>query len=104
MKKANPHNQDMTTTQKITERRRSKEAKARRKVNEDWHRVESTGKYHKAAVRMAGWNTTDRIANEVLDGIFLSLNARNREKSVSKQKRLLRRIVEERQAQSSTLG
>ena len=100
MKKANSNNQDLTATQKIAERRRAKEAKARRKVNEDWRKVESTGKYCKAAERMAGWNTTDRIANEVLDGIFLSFNARNEGKSTSEQKRLLRRIVEKRQAQA----
>ena len=100
MKNANSSKHDMTATQKIAERRRAKEARARRKVNEDWQKVESTGKYRKAAVRMARWNTTGRIANEVLDGIFLSLNARNREKSASEQKRLLRRIVEKRQAQA----
>lgn len=100
MKNANSSKQDMTATQKIAERRRAKEAKARRKVNEDWQKVESTGKYRKAAVRMARWNTTGRIANEVLDGIFLSLNARNGDKSASEQRRLLRRIVEKRQAQA----
>lgn len=100
MKKAHSNNQDLTATQKISERRRAKGAKAHRKVNKYWQKVESTGKYCKAAVRMAGWNTTDRIANEVLDGIFLSFNARNEEKSTSEQKRLLRRIVEKRQAQA----
>ena len=100
MKKANSSKQDMTATQKNSERRRAKEAKARRKVNEDWQRVESTGKYRKALAREVGRNTTDRIADEVLDGIFLSLNTRNSRKSVSEQKRLLRRIVEKRQAQA----
>ena len=100
MKKANSNKQNMTATQRIAERRRAKEAKARRKVNEDWQMVESTGKYRKAAVRRAGWDTTDRIVDEVLDGIFLSLNTRNGEKSASEQKRLLRRIVEKRQAQA----
>lgn len=100
MKKTNSSTQNMTATQKIAERRRAKEARARRKVNEDWQRIESTGKYRKAVARGAGWNTTDRIADEVLDGIFLSLNARNDEKSASVQKRLLRRIVEKRQAQA----
>lgn len=100
MKKTNSSTQNMTTTQKIAERRRAKEAKARRKVNEDWQRVESTGKYRKAVARGAGWNTTDRIADEVLDGIFLNLKARDGEKSASEQKRRLRRIVEKRQAQA----
>lgn len=73
MKKTNSSIQDMTTTQKRAERRRAKEAKARRKVNENWQRVESTGKYIKAATRNIGGNTTDKIAEEVLDGIFLTL-------------------------------
>lgn len=92
--------QNMTATKKISGRSRAKEAKARRKLNEDWQRIESTGKYRKAVARGAGWNTTDRIADEVLDGIFLSLNTRNDEKSASEQTRLLRRIVEKRQAQA----
>ena len=100
MKKTNSSGHDMIATQKIAERRRAKEAKARRKVNEDWQRIESTGKYRKAVARGAGCNTTDRIADEVLDGIFLILKAREGEKSASEQKRLLRRIVEKRQAQA----
>lgn len=100
MKKSNSSNQDMTATQKIAERRRVKEAKARRKVNEDWQRMESTGKYRKALAREAGRNTTERIADEVLDGIFLTLNTRNSRNSVSEQKRLLRRMVEKRHAQA----
>lgn len=100
MKKTNSNKMNTTTPRNKTERRRAKEAKARRKVNEYWQRIESTGKYRKAVARGVVWNTTDRIADEVLDGIFLSLNARNDEKSASEQKRLLRRIVEKRQAQA----
>lgn len=98
MKKTNSSKQNMTATQNMAERRRVKEAKARRKVNEDWQRVESTDKYCKAVAREAGWNTTDRIADEVLDGILLNLKVRDGEKSVSEQKRLFRRIVEKRHA------
>lgn len=100
MKKTNSSKQNMTATQKIAERRRAKEAKARRKVNEEWQRIESSPKYCKAVAKRAARDTTDRIADEVLDGIFLSLNARNDEKSASEQTRLLRRIVEKRQAQA----
>lgn len=100
MKKVNPGKKNMTKNQKIAERRKAKEAKARRKVNEEWQRVESTGKYRKAVARNVGRDTTDRIADEVFDGIFLSLNTRNGEKSASEQRRLLRRIVEKRQAQA----
>lgn len=100
MKKSNFGKQNMTTAQKTAERRRIKEAKARRKVNEDWQWVESSYKYCKAAAIKAGWDATDMIADEVLDGIFLNLNGRNGEKSASEQNRLLRRIVEKRQAQA----
>lgn len=82
------------------EKRKEKEAKARRKVNEDWQRMELTGKYREAAAKSIGMNTTDRIAAKVLDGILLNLSERNSDKSPSEQKRLLRRIVEKRQAQA----
>lgn len=48
MKKTNFSMHDMTATPKITERSRAKEAKARRKENEEWQRVESSRKYCKA--------------------------------------------------------
>lgn len=100
MKKINTSTKNMTTSQKELARRKAKEAKARRKINEDWQRVESTCKYLKAATKSIGRSTTDKIAEEVLDGILLSFNKRNSDKSVSEQKRLLRRIVEKRQAQA----
>lgn len=89
--------QHETTSQKSIERRK---AKARRKVNESWQRMETTGIYRKAVVTSAGRCTTDRIACEVLDGIFINLNERNRDKSTVMQKRILRCIVEKRQAQA----
>ena len=100
MKNTNSSLQNMTATKKISGRSRAKEAQARRKLNEDWQKIEFTGKYRKAVARGAGWDTTDRIADEVLDGIFLKLKARDGEKSTSEQKRLLRRIVEKQQAQA----
>lgn len=41
------------------EKRKEKEAKARRKVNEDWQRMELTGKYREAAAKSIGMNTTE---------------------------------------------
>lgn len=79
---------------------KEKEARARRKINEDWQRIEATNKYRKAANKSVGMITTDKISSEVLDGILLNLNERNCDKSPSEQKRLLRRIVEKRQAQA----
>ena len=82
------------------EKRRATEAKARRKVSEEWQHIELTCKYRQAVAKIIGMNTTDRIAAEVLDGILLNLSARNSDKSPTEQKRLLRRIVEKRQAQA----
>lgn len=84
-----------------TEKRKAKEVKARRKVNEAWQRVEVTGKYRIAAAKKIGMNITQKIAVEVLDGILLNFHDRNNnDKTQSKQKRLLRRIVEKRQSQA----
>lgn len=100
MKKVNTNKKDVMVAQKSAKRMKKKEAKSRRKANEDWQRLESTNKYRKAIVINTCKNTTDRIADEVLDGILLSLNDRNSKRSASEQKRLLRRIVEKRQAQA----
>lgn len=82
------------------EKNKMKELEARRKLNECWRRIEKSGKYRKAEAMNICMNTTDKIASEVLDGILLKLNERNNGKSSSEQKRLLRRIVEKRQAQA----
>lgn len=82
------------------EDRKAKEADIRRKVNKRWQKVEATDKYRKAASQSVWRNTTDKIEDELLDGILISLNARNGVKSASEQKRLLRRIVEKQQSQA----
>lgn len=81
MKKVNTVKKNVMKVQKSAECMKKKEAKARRKVNEDWQRLESTNKYRKAIVINTCKNTTDRIADEVLDGILLSLNDRNSKRS-----------------------
>lgn len=45
--------------------------------------------------------TTQRIEKEVLDGIFLNLNSKVQSQSTKVQNRILRRIVEKRQAQAN---
>lgn len=82
------------------EKRKAKEVKARRKINENWQRLELTGKYRKADAKSIGMNTTDKIVTGVLDGILINLSERNSDKSPMEQKRILRRIVEKRQAQA----
>lgn len=82
------------------ERQRRREAKARRKVNKYWQYVETSDKYRKA-VRIESYEcTTRKIQAEVMDGLLLNLNERNSDKSLNVQLRLLRRIVEKRQAQA----
>lgn len=76
------------------------EASARRKVAEEWHRVEGGQAYQKAAVREACCNTTINLISELYNGIILELNKRNNHKSYGIRKRLMRRIVEKRQVQS----
>ena len=45
--------------------------------------------------------TTDKIEIEVLDGILLNLNIRSKMKPSKVQDRILRRIIEKRQAQAN---
>lgn len=72
-----------------------------RRTNERWKCVEKTAKYRKAAMREACCETSKRIEIEVLDGLFLNLSTRNTDKPMSVQRRILRRIVEKRQAQAN---
>lgn len=92
----------MRETKKISNRacQRKAEANARRKVNKKWERMEETPRYRKAVAKDVCQTTTKKIVVELLDGILLNLNIRSQSKSASVQNRLLRRIVEKRQAQA----
>lgn len=79
---------------------RHAEAKARRKVAERWEILAHGLKYKKAAVFESCVRTTMQMEEELFDGILLNLNSRNSRKSYNIQKRILRRIVEKRQAKS----
>lgn len=91
-------------TLKNNNRNQAKESKVRKRLYENWQRVEATDKYQRAVAKSSGKQMTEKIAEEVLDGIFLNLNRRSQDKSWSEQKRILRRIVEKRQAQAIHLG
>lgn len=82
----------------------TKESKVRKKLYENWQRVEATNKYQRTVAMSAGKHTTEKIAEEILNGNFLNLNRRSQYKSWSEQKRILRRIVEKRQAQAIHFG
>lgn len=82
-------------------KRHKAEANARRKVAKNWDSLSRSMRYQKAAAREACTVTTLNLIGELFDGIILDLNERNRNKSHNAQQRILRRIVEKRQAQST---
>lgn len=88
------------TKQNTLQKRIRAEADARRKVAECWALAAQCVKYQKAAVRESCNRLTYVLEEEVFDGILLNLCGRNSKKSYTCQKRILRRIVEKRQAQS----
>lgn len=80
---------------------REKEANARRKVAQHWSRLSQSCKYQIAATKEASKRMTLLLEESLFDGILLNLKERNKIKSYNVQKRVLRRIVEKRQAQSN---
>ena len=87
--------------QKANQKRIQAEANARRKVAKSWALLAKGVKYRKAAAKESCDRLTLLLEEELFDGIFLNLSGRNGMKSYSCQKRILRRIVEKRQAQSA---
>lgn len=88
--------QRLTPTQKM----RRKEAKARREINKKWERMEGRSKYLQEVAKKSCNDITALIQDECFDGILLQLKPRSEHKSHKEQKRLLRRIIEKRQAQA----
>ena len=76
---------------------------SRRKINRNiakkWAIVGNSMRYKCAAVREASRNSFDDIKEEAFNGILIALSPHNSGKSLNVQKRILRRIVEKRQAQ-----
>lgn len=77
------------------------EANARRKVSKSWEKVEHTPRYRSASAKYVRDAITRKIEIEVLDGILLNLSIKSQAKSPSVQNRILRRIIEKRQAQAN---
>lgn len=104
MKQATNNNKstmNKKTNKKQIEKERRAEANARHKINENWKKVENTPRYRSASAKEMCDTVTKKIEIEVLDGIFLNLNIRSQAKSTNVQNRILRRIVEKRQAQAN---
>ena len=87
--------------QKQVKKSKRAEANARRKVNKSWEKVEHSPRYRSASVKYVCDTITRKIEIEVLDGILLNLSIKSQAKSASVQNRILRRIVEKRQAQAN---
>lgn len=66
---------------------------------QSWDKLSKSNKYKRATIVAGRRKTTSQITTEVLDGILLNLNERNKDRSYASQKRILRKIVEKRQAQ-----
>lgn len=75
------------------------EANARRRVNRKWEVIEHGNRYKVAQSRKACRLTTLQLEEELFDGHIMRLDNRNQDKSYPAQKRIMRRIVEKRQAQ-----
>ena len=87
---------------KTTNMKKTKSAKKiSKETNKRWQLLEVSHRYKMAVAHDRAHKATCKIKEEVLDGIFLELNARNQDKPRSVQNRVLRRIVEKRQAQVS---
>lgn len=72
-----------------------------KETNKRWMFLETTHKYRRSLAKETGNKTTEALKNELLDGLFITLNDRNCKKSDKEQARLVRRIVEKRQAQAA---
>ena len=104
MKQATNNSKD-TMNKKVNQKQivksKKAEANARRKVNKSWEKVEHTSRYRSASAKYVCDTITRKIEIEVLDGILLNLSIKSQTKSPSVQNRILRRIVEKRQAQAN---
>lgn len=88
-----------TNSAKQCKKVRTKEAKIRRKIAKRWDMIARGGSYQKACSREYCQCETSELKDELFDGILINLREKNSKKSYSRQKRILRRIVEKRQAQ-----
>ena len=103
--KQTTNNSKITTnknaSQKQVMKSKKAEVNARRKVNKSWEKVEHAPRYRSASAKEVCDTITKKIEEEVLDGILLNLSIKSQAKPTSVQNRILRRIVEKRQAQAS---
>ena len=104
MKQATSNSKD-TINKKVNQKqimkRKKAESNARRKVNRSCEKMGHTPRYRSASAKYVCDTIIRKIKIEVLDGILLNLSIKSQAKSPSVQNRILRRIVEKRQAQAN---
>ena len=74
--------------------------KTSRLIAEAWQRKSRTRDYRRAASKVVTNRTNEMIVKDVLDGVLLNLDVARNGATASVQRRVLRRIVEKRQAQA----
>lgn len=67
---------------------------------EKWEKVSRSHSYQRAKVSKNGRSITEALSETLFDGCDMALNERHSKKSYQGKVRILRRIVEKRQAQS----
>ena len=83
------------------EKKRKMMEKYQKDINKRWMLMETTNRYRVFVAKEVCGKTTDALKSELLDGLFINLRERNSSKSDKEQVRLVRRIVEKRQAQAA---
>ena len=106
-KKFNTEGSSMTTSKEEKTKSSSKSKTTTKRAQKDtkksnvWFRVESTEKYRNYVALVTCCKITESLKLELLDGVSIVLNERNSNKSEKKKRRIMRRIVEKRQAQAA---
>ena len=106
-KKFNTEGSSMTTSKEVKSNGSSKYKNSSKRTQKDtkkgnvWLRVESTEKYRNYVALVTCCKITESLKLELLDGVSIVLNERNSNKSDKKKRRIMRRIVEKRQAQAA---
>lgn len=75
--------------------------KITKKLNERWKSLQCSRKYRKARSKEAYKEACIKIEEEMMDGIFFNLKERHSKKSLTFQKKIMRRVIEKRQAQAT---
>lgn len=82
-----------------SEKKALKARRIREEINSKWEKLEKDFQYKRLSIRKMSRTTTESIEFDVLEDNTLVLNPRHMVRSSKEQDRVLRRIVEKRQAQ-----